>query len=70
MDTFHRNEVNGVKNTLRNVNILFILFYFFNCSSIFLDMPPKARETKAKINYWEYIKIKSFLHSEENNQQN
>ena len=29
-------------------------------SSIFLDMSPKARETKAKINYWDFIKIKSF----------
>ncbi len=29
-------------------------------SSIFLDMFPEARETKAKINYWDLIKIKSF----------
>ena len=29
-------------------------------SSIFLDMSPVARETKAKINYQDYIKIKSF----------
>ena len=28
-------------------------------SNIFLGMPPEARETKAKINYWDYIKIKS-----------
>jgi len=28
--------------------------------SIFLlDMSPEARETKAKMNYWDYIKIKS-----------
>ena len=31
-----------------------------SCSSIFLDMSPKARETKAKINYWDFIKIKNF----------
>ena len=29
-------------------------------SSVFLDMPPEARERKAKINYWEYIEIKNF----------
>ena len=31
----------------------------------------EARETKAKMHYWDLIKIKSFfLHSEGNNQQN
>ena len=29
-------------------------------NDIFLDMPPEARETKAKINYWDYIRIKAF----------
>ena len=29
-------------------------------TNLFLDMPPEARETKAKINYWDFIKIKSF----------
>jgi len=28
-------------------------------NNIFLDMSPEARETKVKINYWDYIKIKS-----------
>ena len=28
--------------------------------NIFLDMSSEARDTKAKINYWDYIKIKSF----------
>ena len=28
--------------------------------NIFLDMSTEARETKVKINYWEYIKVKSF----------
>ena len=29
-------------------------------SNFFLDMSPEAREIKAKINYWDYIKIRSF----------
>ena len=34
-------------------------------SNIFLDMPPEARETKAKITYWDYIKIKNFCTAKE-----
>ena len=33
-------------------------------------MSPEARETKAKIKHWDYIKIKKLLHCEGNNQQN
>ena len=32
----------------------------FGHSEFFLLMSPEARETKAKINHWNYIKIKSF----------
>jgi len=35
-------------------------FSDIGCSNIFLDMSPQARETRAKINYWDYIKIKAF----------
>ena len=31
-----------------------------SCRNIFLDMPPLARETKGKLNYWDYNKGKSF----------
>ena len=34
-------------------------------SNIFLDMSLEAREIKAKINYWGYIKIKSFYTANE-----
>ena len=35
-------------------------FSDINCSNIFLDQFPKAKELKAKINIWYLIKFKSF----------
>ena len=29
-------------------------------SNFFQDISPKAKETKAKMNYWDFIKIRSF----------
>ena len=34
-------------------------------SNFFLDMSPKARKTKAKINHWDFIKIKCFCTAKE-----
>ena len=31
-----------------------------SCSNFLLNMSPEARETKAKMNYWNLIKIKTF----------
>ena len=36
------------------------IFSDINCSSIFLDQTPMAKEIKAKINKWDLIKLKSF----------
>ena len=34
-------------------------------SNLFLDMSPKAKEIKAKINCWDYTKIKGFYTAKE-----
>ena len=41
-------------------------------SNIFPDMPPRARETKAKINYWDYNKLRKFcpINKQESNLSN
>ena len=35
-------------------------FFDLDCSNFLLNMSLKAREIKAKMNYWDLIKIKSF----------
>ena len=37
------------------------IFFNVNCSNIFLDHSPKAKEIKAKINKWNLITLKSFV---------
>ena len=39
-------------------------------SNFLLNTSLEARGTKAKMNYWDLIKIKNLLHSQVNNQQN
>ena len=49
-------------------NIGKILFEI-NHSKIFYDPPPRAMKVKAKINKWDLIKLKSFLHNKGNYEQ-
>ena len=39
-------------------------------SNFLLETSPKAREIKAKMNYWDFMKIKKLLHSKGNRRQN
>ena len=36
------------------------------CSNIFTVMSPRARDTKERINKWDFIKLKSFCMAKEN----
>ena len=36
------------------------------CSNIFIDMSPRARDIKERINKWDFIKIKRFCMAKEN----
>ena len=40
-------------------------FSDLSCSNFLFDTSPKARELKAKMNYWDLIKIKSFCTAKE-----
>ena len=42
------------------------MLFDIGLSNSFFDMSPQARATKAKINKWEFIKLKSFNSSRAN----
>ena len=42
------------------------MLFEISFNNIFLDMSPHPKEIKTKTNKWDYIKLKSFLHSEGN----
>ena len=43
-------------------------FFDINRNNMFLDLSPKAKETKAKINKWPLIKLKSFYTAKKTNE--
>ena len=40
-------------------------FFGISYSTAFLDISPQARQTKAKINYWDYFRMKNFCMEKE-----
>ena len=75
--TIHKNKLKRMKDLHVRQEAIKILqekpgnnFFDLSHSSFLLDLPPKARETEAKMNYWDLIKIKIFCTAKENNQQN
>ena len=44
-------------------------FFDLNYSNIFLDLPPKIKRKKAKINKWDLTKVKSFNTAKETKRQ-
>ena len=61
-------DLNGRPETIKILeNNIDSNLFNINHSSIFLDLSPLARETKAKLNYWYCTKNKKILHSKENN---
>ena len=45
-------------------------FFDLGRSNFLFNTSPEARETKAKMKYWDLVKIKRLLHGKGNNQQN
>ena len=45
------------------------MLFDIGLSNIILDLSHQAMATKAKINTWDYMQLKSFLHSEGHSQQ-
>ena len=57
MDTDLNVRVKTIKLVEENIGSM---LFDFSLSNIFLDMSPQMRERKAKVNKWNYIKLKSF----------
>ena len=53
-------DLNVRQEAIKNLENTDSNHFDFGSSNFLLDMSPEARETKANMNYWDFIKIKSF----------
>ena len=58
-------DLNMRPETIKILEITGSHFLDISHSNIFLDMSPLTRETKAKINSWDYVKLKTFFATKE-----
>ena len=70
--TRHKNKLKWMKDLNVRQEAIKILkekagenLFDLSSSNFLLNMSPEARETKAKMNYWDFIKIKSFCTAKE-----
>ena len=63
-------DLNVRKETIKILENIDSNLFDISHSNFLIYMYPKARGTKAKINYWGPHQDKKLLHSERNNQQN
>ena len=53
-------DVNMRQETIKILENTGSILFDVSHSNFLLNMSPGARETKAKMNYWDFVKIKSF----------
>ena len=70
--TIHKNKFKWMKNLHVRQETIKILeentgsnLFDLGCSNFLLDMSLETMETKAKMNYWDFIKIKIFCTAKE-----
>ena len=70
--TIHKNKLKWMKDLNVRQEAIKILeekagknVFDTGCSNFLLNVSPEARETKAKMNYWHLVKIKSFCTAKE-----
>ena len=58
-------DLNARSETIKLLKKICRTLFDMHCSNVFLTQSPHAKETKAKINKWDLIKLKSFCTTKE-----